>query len=322
MQQCQNWVRMNRTRFPRLSSCVSVFKKSIINVLDSVRDILYYIGQYKDFGFYMKDIHRHKFAKYMQLENKISTNLGSKNIDPISFFEKDTDFAFVYKKTEKLASAVYMITNLFSENEPMKWTLRKKVSELVSFTVNYKDTSESTRVDFINLIKTKVLEMVSMLEISLNGGLISQMNFSILKQEFSRVVETLDSTSFEPKNLFNKSIPESFFEVPEVQKLTIETSKYPQNYTTPESEIFVKRTLNEELKDKNQILSKENFKRSNRQNVILSLIRKKKELTIKDIAEVIKDCSEKTIQRELNSFIRIGALKRTGVRRWSKYSLA
>jgi len=44
--------------------------------------------------------------------------------------------------------------------------------------------------------------------------------------------------------------------------------------------------------------------------------------TIKDIAEVITDVSEKTIQRELNSLIEKGQVIRQGERRWSKYSLA
>jgi DNA-binding transcriptional ArsR family regulator len=45
------------------------------------------------------------------------------------------------------------------------------------------------------------------------------------------------------------------------------------------------------------------------------------EATIKDIAEVITDVSEKTIQRELNSLIEKGQVTRQGERRWSKYSL-
>ena len=78
---------------------------------------------------------------------------------------------------------------------------------------------------------------------------------------------------------------------------------------------ITKRTVNNLIKDK------EAFKRSNRQNIILSLLKKKKELTIKDISQIIKDCSEKTIQRELISFINAGVLKKTGQRRWSKYAL-
>ena len=45
------------------------------------------------------------------------------------------------------------------------------------------------------------------------------------------------------------------------------------------------------------------------------------EASIKDISEVITDCSEKTIQRELNSLIDNGLVKREGERRWSRYSL-
>lgn len=44
--------------------------------------------------------------------------------------------------------------------------------------------------------------------------------------------------------------------------------------------------------------------------------------TIKDIAEIITDVSEKTIQRELNSLIEKGQVVRDGERRWSKYSIS
>lgn len=43
--------------------------------------------------------------------------------------------------------------------------------------------------------------------------------------------------------------------------------------------------------------------------------------TIKDIAGVITDVSEKTIQRELNSLIEKGQVVRQGERRWSRYSI-
>lgn len=59
--------------------------------------------------------------------------------------------------------------------------------------------------------------------------------------------------------------------------------------------------------------------RSERIKTVLSA---KPEATIKDIAEVITDVSEKTIQRELNSLIEKGQVIRQGERRWSKYSLA
>jgi DeoR/GlpR family transcriptional regulator of sugar metabolism len=47
----------------------------------------------------------------------------------------------------------------------------------------------------------------------------------------------------------------------------------------------------------------------------------KKDVSIKDISLVLTDCSEKTIQRELNSLVLKGQLKKTGAKRWSRYSI-
>ncbi|HEY1037690.1 MAG TPA: hypothetical protein VGE62_03870 [Candidatus Paceibacterota bacterium] len=62
--------------------------------------------------------------------------------------------------------------------------------------------------------------------------------------------------------------------------------------------------------------------KNERQQIIVDTIRAKGELSIKDLTDVITDCSEKTIQRELISLVSTGFLHKTGERRWSKYSLA
>ncbi len=54
---------------------------------------------------------------------------------------------------------------------------------------------------------------------------------------------------------------------------------------------------------------------------IKTVLEAKPEATVKDIAEVITDVSEKTIQRELNSLIEKGQVIREGERRWSRYSV-
>lgn len=58
-----------------------------------------------------------------------------------------------------------------------------------------------------------------------------------------------------------------------------------------------------------------------RRDRILSIIKDKGEATIKDIASVVTDCSEKTIQRELTNLIKDSIVHRDGERRWSKYKL-
>ena len=54
---------------------------------------------------------------------------------------------------------------------------------------------------------------------------------------------------------------------------------------------------------------------------IKTVLEAKPQATIRDIAEIITDVSEKTIQRELNSLIEKGQVLREGERRWSRYSV-
>ncbi len=58
-----------------------------------------------------------------------------------------------------------------------------------------------------------------------------------------------------------------------------------------------------------------------RRTRIHTILEAKGEATIKDISEIITDCSEKTLQRELNAMIEENVVKRQGERRWSKYSI-
>lgn len=62
--------------------------------------------------------------------------------------------------------------------------------------------------------------------------------------------------------------------------------------------------------------------KNDRQTLILSTIRSKGESSIKDLTDIIRGCSEKTIQRELIALVGSGDLLKTGERRWSRYSIA
>ena len=63
-------------------------------------------------------------------------------------------------------------------------------------------------------------------------------------------------------------------------------------------------------------------KKNSRQSIIIGLLKRKKEIMIKDVSPLINGCSEKTIQRELSAMVHTGVLKRIGEKRWSRYSLA
>lgn len=62
--------------------------------------------------------------------------------------------------------------------------------------------------------------------------------------------------------------------------------------------------------------------KKDRRDAIMKTIRSKGQVTIKDISENIRGCSEKTIQRDLQELIQHGVLIREGEKRWAVYKLA
>ncbi len=113
----------------------------------------------------------------------------------------------------------------------------------------------------------------------------------------------------------NNSLNNESFALPAMPKEFYKGQKDIKDNTVfdkmSEGKIQVHEKNGKDVKDKNK-----------RQEIILSMLKGGMKLTIRDFAKNIKDCSEKTIQRELINLVASGTIKKEGERRWSKYFLA
>lgn len=254
----------------------------------------------------------------------------SKNI---VVFENNSYLTFLYKKTEKITTALYMITNILSNEEPLKWRLRDKSTSLLSDILCLSNDAPSSRVYVQQQIRTNVIEIMSLLEIVFRSGGISEMNFTVLKREYESLILTLDeATKTHTQSLFSSD----FFEVTAPSHGKDERHKRGDSSVSQErleSSPVVMETLNKSAIQKGDVKDKTTYKKrrpfaqaqfrsKNRREVILGVVRSGQGITIKDVTPLIEGCSEKTIQRELLAMVDEGLLKREGKKRWSTYSLA
>ncbi len=243
--------------------------------------------------------------------------------------EKDKSSEYFSERAKKLTTAVYLVTGLIPQTDPLRLSIRElsiKLLSLIGTTpVGHSLSDISTEA---HALSKKVLEM---LEVAFFSGYVSQMNFSVLKTEFDLFAnEILDFTgaqeninpdllqsdfsqygSFKPQNTNFKAL------VSRTQKTNSTYKKSGISSTKTQ----VRNPLLPEIKatpSKNVIEAK----KMSRKEAILSIIKLKGSVNIKDVSSVVINCSEKTIQRELTSLVETGVLKRTGERRWSVYSLA
>jgi len=87
-------------------------------------------------------------------------------------------------KAERLVSALYMVTDLINTNDPLKWRMRKSGVVLLTETGKLLELSPADRKKTINSAREAITEILSLLEVAVNSGLISKMNHSLLKKEF------------------------------------------------------------------------------------------------------------------------------------------
>ena len=212
--------------------------------------------------------------------------------------------AYLYKKTEKLVLALYLLSSFISDKEPVKWQLREVSLKLLSQMLPLSDKP----IQGVSLLSLTL----SYLEVAYMGGLISEMNFNIFKFELETLINKVEQE--EKDQMKGAVLSEHFFNVPDVSPTTVFEGAKGHNSVSDRmsfrKETVSVRPIEHKQKDK-----------SNRQDIIIALLQKGNELGIKDFTSAIKDCSEKTIQRELVSLVSKGLVKKQGEKRWSRYML-
>jgi hypothetical protein len=265
----------------------------------------------------------------------------------LDIFSKERKLYFLYKKTEKIISAIYMVTDFLSDSEPAKWALRESGVRLIEDVFQY-SLGDKLSSNLKNL-QADFLRTLSLLEVSHLSGFISTMNFRIIADEFKSLLDHLELIHRERISAGGVLLSGDFFGVDISSLDTKDTNKDSYSVNKTEDNLSSKNHSSQHRLDKGHELSsgsivsgsgsissaisreikghqtslireiKQNVKNARRDSILAVLNNRGGGLTIKDVSDVVKGCSEKTIQRELQELIQEGILRKEGERRWSKY---
>lgn len=278
------------------------------------------------------------------------------------------------KKCDRLATALYLVTNFLSDTEPLKFRLRSLSLELVRGATLVRYGTIQDELTTLGTILSNISETLGLFELAFINGLVSEMNFSILKREYISLSDAIQirktSRTSRTDTLFEKSFfgsplfentsahdnigtseKEAFPKPPQENSFDEKNHGYSQGQYKGHSDVKDSQTP-KQMSDiptnflKNKITKKREYQYSpqnrdqkhteflnrktqdislvikSRRVRIMKLVKDKKEVSVKDIADHFPELSEKTIQRELVSLTESGVFKRAGERRWSRYSLA
>lgn len=241
--------------------------------------------------------------------------------DILPVYKAPDDF---YEHARKLVTAIYLLTGLFDDKEPLKWSLRKKVLDVMSHTgVITKSIGPEIGKGSEEEIIEDISGIKSLLDIGVVTGIISAMNHEILLRELL-VFQENAVHQFHAKKGNQSLYTEALF-----ANTNWDFSKTPQipKGQVKKTPLVHKGQLTYRLKSKTQN-NPRNQKDTNsasqneRKQKILEIIKAKGSVMIKDISQNFENVSEKTIQRDLSDLVGRGSISKSGERRWTVYTLA
>ncbi|MEK7145035.1 MAG: hypothetical protein AAB794_04260 [Patescibacteria group bacterium] len=224
-----------------------------------------------------------------------------------SIFEKDIRRVFIYKKAERLAKAIHLITPAFTQSVSLKNRIDAIAVGLIDAAILSPSAARAA-------LSRELLALSSILSIARTSNVLSSMNAELISREAHLLLHEVAAYE-EPRLSFDETPTLSSIARGAFSRMPQDPSRTTRRQTLKESKISNKG----HIKD-NRIISDSPIK--DRREAILSVIRNKGTASIKDISTLVRDVSEKTIQRELSGLIVSGAVLRQGERRWSTYSLS
>jgi len=235
------------------------------------------------------------------------------------------DMSFIIKKTHRVSIALTIVSKCLLDHDPFKNKLRGIASELVSHTATFhKKGSLDKEIAFDN-IEDQLLLAETYLFTLWSVGEISEKNYSLVSGAIRFIVAELKkntspygekTTSFGGAGTGGRAL---------VDESWMSEFGGGKSDTTPSPE--VKMSDRKQSSDKGvsytPSIKTEPHSTSNektqRINKIMSFIKDKGEVGIKDIMSLIPDVAGKTLQRDLQYLIDNSQIRREGDKRWTRY---
>lgn len=98
----------------------------------------------------------------------------------------------VAKKSERLVTALYLVTDLISDSEPIKHGLRKNAVSLLSSMNSLSQLDVKDRVAELKMSLKSVTEIISLLHVAVTTGIVSSMNGELLMDGFRTLQSVLE----------------------------------------------------------------------------------------------------------------------------------
>lgn len=211
----------------------------------------------------------------------------------------------LYRRAERVVAAIFLATNHIPASESLRKEARETSLLLLRESLALRDELRASQSRHVSAFRASVRFLTSLLRMLTVGGFISLQNAAVL-------IEALDELG-------------AFLQTAQASSLSDTVSFSREDLIDVQSP--VKDKVN--VKDKTSIKDRDNVSDrgtqgalSVRKENVLDVLKGGGSLGIADVSAHLPEYSTKMIQRDLLELVAAGRVKKSGNKRWSKYSIA
>jgi len=247
------------------------------------------------------------------MDNKKDISLSIKRLSRDSNY-----FNNVFKKTEKILSVTLYILSEINDDRKTNIhleTIKDKVITIHEASLKTLSLQEHEQTNGLLDFQYQLVGLESSLRMAQLSGVLPEDIFNLINEQLDTIYRYINNHYIKPSPVSVEELTQTVVE--KTQTNTSKSSGSKSAPAQPRRQQRVQIPAGDISTDAYLVYSQ----LTDRAERIKTVLEAKPQATVKDVAEVITDVSEKTIQRELNSLIEKGQVIREGERRWSKYSV-
>lgn len=211
----------------------------------------------------------------------------------------------IYRRIERLVSAIYLVTKHVPADESVRVRLRHCGTLALQNVLLIKDNLRSKEAQSVEMLFQGLQEMDSLIRLLCVAGFISSQNAEMLLNVIQEIVSLIVAARRSPLSE-NILLRKEFFVHQESEK----GSDYRADTAAKQSVLAMNQS-------KPQTGASGPSVRGER--VVAILTTGNRPMSIKDISSQLPEYSEKMIQRELLALVAGNRVKKSGNKRWSRY---
>lgn len=217
----------------------------------------------------------------------------------------------LYRRAERLASAIVLLTNHVHQKDILRIKARESSIDILDHVIDIRDEMRSFNSSHISDLKMSVRKTISLVRLLGVSGSVSLQNAEIVVEALDELLAFLAASR---RSALSETVAmnrEDFIDTRE--------SYRPIDMRTAQAVHSVSDTQVEAPVAQGGI-GQSTQSVSSRSQAILEVLRHQGEMGIRQIVSNLPEYSEKMIQRELVELVAVGRVKKTGLKRWSRYT--